>query len=72
MITDAAPEAPDFANGLYLTSANLGTTVGTALCGFFIATWDTRYSVLGTWVFLVLGIVFIFLRYRSVRINYSI
>lgn len=37
MISDAAPEAPDFANGLFLTSANLGTTVGTALCGLFIA-----------------------------------
>ena len=31
MITDAAPEAPDFANGMFLTSANLGTTIGTAI-----------------------------------------
>lgn len=27
-ITSAAPKAPEFANGLFLTSANLGTTVG--------------------------------------------
>lgn len=35
-ISTAAPEAPDFANGLFLTSANLGTTVGALLCGYFI------------------------------------
>lgn len=62
MITDAAPEAPDFANGLFLTSANLGTTFGTAVCGAFITGFSTRYSVFGSLLFLVAGIVFIFLR----------
>ena len=65
IITDAAPEAPDFANGLFLASANLGTTVGTAVCGLFITFFNTRYSVLGALLFLVAGIVFIFLRNRS-------
>ena len=67
MITHAAPEAPDFANGLYLTSANLGTAVGTAFCGMFITAWDTRYAIIGTLIFLVLGIVFVFLRQRSAK-----
>ncbi len=62
MITHAAPEAPDFANGLFLTSANLGTAVGTAFCGMFISQYDTRYAVMGTFIFLILGIVFIFMR----------
>lgn len=31
-ITSAAPKAPDFANGLFLSSANIGTTIGTAVC----------------------------------------
>lgn len=65
MITDAAPEAPDFANGLFLTSANLGTTLGTAFCGMFITLFNTRYAVAGALVFLVGGIVFTFLRYAS-------
>lgn len=65
MISTAASEAPDFANGLFLTSANLGTTVGTAVCGLFITTMGTRYSVLGAILFLVLGIVFVFLRGRN-------
>lgn len=67
MITDAAPEAPDFANGLFLTSANLGTTVGTAVCGMFITSMGTRYSVVGALLFLAAGIVFTFLRYRNTR-----
>ena len=67
MITDAAPEAPDFANGLFLTSANLGTTIGTAICGMFITAFQTRYSVFGAFLFLLGGIVFTFLRYHPVH-----
>lgn len=67
MITQAAPKAPDFANGLFLTSTNLGTAVGTAFCGMFITRFDTRYAVIGTLIFLVLGILFVFLRQRNAR-----
>ena len=62
MITEAAPEAPDFANGLFLLSANLGTTVGAAACGAFITFFDTRYSVIGSLLFLAVSIVFVALR----------
>ncbi|MFR9166620.1 MAG: MFS transporter [Dysgonomonas sp.] len=67
MISHAAPEAPDFANGLFLTSANLGTAVGTAFSGMFISQFDTHYAVAGTLIFLVLGIVFVFLRQHDVK-----
>lgn len=61
-ITSAAPEAPDFANGLFLTSANLGTTIGTTVCGLFISGIGTKYVVLGGLLFLILSLVFILLR----------
>lgn len=67
MITDAAPEAPDFANGLFLLSANLGTTLGAAVCGLFITFFDTRYSVFGSLLFLVMSVVFVALRVRAVQ-----
>lgn len=67
MITHAAPEAPDFANGLFLLSANLGTTIGAVVCGAFITALDTRYSVLGSLVLLVVEIVFVALRIRAVE-----
>lgn len=65
MITDAAPEAPDFANGLYLLSANLGTTIGAAVCGLFITLSGTRSSVFGSLLFLVISVVFVTLRIRA-------
>ncbi len=61
-ITSAAPEAPDFANGLFLTSANLGTTIGTAVGGLFISGMGTQYIVLVGLLSLILSVVFILLR----------
>jgi len=61
-IATAAPEAPDFANGLFLTSANLGTTIGTMVCGFFISSIGIKYVVLGGLLFSLVSIVFIFIR----------
>jgi len=67
MITQGAPDAPDFANGLFLTSTNLGTAIGTAFCGMFISIMDTQYALFGTFIFLILGIVFTFLRQRDAK-----
>lgn len=67
MITYAAPETPDFANGLFLLSANLGTTCGAAFCGMFITWLGTRYSVIGALLFLATSMVFVLLRIRALR-----
>jgi MFS transporter, DHA1 family, inner membrane transport protein len=65
-IMSSAPEAPDFANGLFLTSANLGTTIGAAVGGLFISEMGTQYVVLVGFLSLILGSVSIFLRnYKS-------
>ncbi|CAM3814613.1 MFS transporter [Marinicrinis lubricantis] len=61
-ITSAAPEAPEFANGIFLTSANLGTTVGATVCGLLISSIGLQYVVLGGIVFLICSTVSIFLR----------
>jgi predicted MFS family arabinose efflux permease len=61
-IASATSEAPDFANGLFLTACNLGTTIATAVCGFFISGIGTQYVVLGGLLFLVLSIVSVLLR----------
>lgn len=60
MLVRAAPEAPDFANGMFLTAANLGTTVGTALCGAFITSMGTRWAVTGACLLLLLSMIFIY------------
>lgn len=66
MVSRSAPEAPDFANGLFLTATNLGTTVGTSACGVLISSGGARFSVLGTLPMLALGLLFTMARLRLV------
>jgi DHA1 family inner membrane transport protein len=61
-IMSAAPEAPEFSNGLFLTSGNLGITAGTSVGGLFISGMGTQYLVLGGFLFLILSLVFILMR----------
>ncbi len=61
-ITSAAPEAPDFANGLFVTSANVGTTIGTAVGGLFISELGTQYVVLVGFLSVILSLISILLR----------
>jgi predicted MFS family arabinose efflux permease len=67
LIMSAAPEAPDFGNGLFLTSVNLGTTMGAVVCGLFISEMGTQAVVLGGLLFLLLGAVSIFLKVHLSR-----
>ena len=64
LVARAAPEAPDFSNGLYLTAANAGTTLGTALCGLFITVAGTRFALVGALIFLAAGMVLVAVRLR--------
>lgn len=61
-IMSAAPEAPDFANGLFLTSANLGTTLGAAVGGLFIAGMGTKYVICVGILSLISSMITILLR----------
>lgn len=61
MIVRSALEAPEFANGLFLSSANWGTAIGTAVCGLFIDFMGTRYAVAGAMLCLVVATIAIFL-----------
>ena len=54
-IASSAPEAPDFANGLFLTAANMGCVLGTTVSGHFIDAWGTQYVVLGGLLFCLLA-----------------
>jgi predicted MFS family arabinose efflux permease len=58
-MTSAAPEAPDFANGLFVAFANLGVTAGTWTGGAFMAGMGTRYVVTAGLSFLALSLVLI-------------
>ncbi|WHX66131.1 MFS transporter [Peribacillus frigoritolerans] len=61
-IMSSASESPDFANGLFLTAVNLGTTIGAAAGGLFISELGTQYVVFVGLLSLFLSSVMIFLR----------
>lgn len=61
-IMSAAPMAPDFANGLFLTSVNLGTTIGAGVAGGVISQFETKYILFVGIVSLVIGFICIILR----------
>lgn len=69
VVTSAAPQAPDFANGLFLSSANIGTTIGTAVGGIFISAMGTQYVILVGLLSVILSVVFIFWRNSIFRSN---
>ena len=58
----SAPEAPDFANGLFLSSCNLGTTLGAAAGGVIIAEMGIQYIVFVGFLSLLVSFVAIMLR----------
>ncbi|TAH79410.1 MFS transporter [Bacillus subtilis] len=62
LIMSAAPKAPDFANGLFISACNVGTTVGASVGGVFISQLGTPYLMLVGVMFLVLGFVSILFR----------
>lgn len=64
MVSRSAPEAPDFANGLFLTATNLGTTVGTTVCGGLIATGGALDAVLGAIPCVLVGLALTLVRIR--------
>lgn len=63
-IASSAPEAPEFANGVFLTSVNLGTTTGTFVCGLFITGLGIQFVYFGGILFLALALATIVFRVR--------
>ncbi|WP_298703069.1 MFS transporter [uncultured Veillonella sp.] len=56
-ITTAAYEALNFANGLFLTAANVGVIVGTTLCGVIINAWGLERTMYGGIIMLAVAMV---------------
>ncbi|QGQ97236.1 MFS transporter [Paenibacillus psychroresistens] len=59
-----ASEAPEFANGLFVSFSNLGIALGTALGGLFIAHMGIQQVIWSGIIFLVLAFVSISLRVK--------
>ena len=65
LITQAAPEAKDFASGLFLTSANIGTMLGTMLSGVLIPRLGTASIVASGILFALCSLPFLFASFSA-------
>jgi len=61
-ITSVVVKAPDFGNGLFLAATNLGTTIGTMICGIFITIIGISYILTGGILLLVFALISILFR----------
>lgn len=61
-IVSAAPQAPEFANGIYFSMLNIGITIGTSIGGLMIVTIGTMSIFLGSIIVLLLSVIFILWR----------
>lgn len=62
VVTSPILEAKELANGLFISAANIGITLGTSLCGLFISLNGSRFAVLAAVCLVVLSIIFLMLR----------
>lgn len=67
ILFQAAPEAKEFASGIFLTAANVGTMAAAILCGWCIDLWGTKAVLAGGAVFAVISIIFLWLRALFMR-----
>lgn len=68
-ITSATPHAPEFGNGLFLAATNLGTTIGTTICGLFITYININSVVFGGIIMLLISVFMILWRIKFTRTN---
>ena len=68
-ISRSALEAPDFANGLFLTAANLGCVLGTLIGGVFIDNFGMAQVVFSGLLFSIVAAVVFFIQCRRPSTN---
>ncbi len=72
MISSAGKNSPEFSNGLFISTSNLGTTAGTTIGGIFIGINNqTQDCLLGSVLLVITGFMFILLRNKLIGKKYS-
>lgn len=67
VVTSPIPEAKELANGLFISAANIGITLGTSLCGLFISLNGSRFATLAAVGLVVLSIIMLKARERMLN-----
>jgi len=61
-MVSAAPQAPEFANGIFLSMGNVGVTIGTTIAGAVVLSMGVQYVMLAAIAILILDLILLFIR----------
>ena len=61
-MVSAAPQAPEFANGIFLSMGNVGVTIGTTIAGAVVLSMGVQYVMLAAIAVLILDLILLFIR----------
>jgi len=64
-MVSAAPDAPEFANGIFLSMGNVGVTIGTTIAGAVVLTMGVRYIMLAAIAVLIVDLILLFIRTKK-------
>ena len=68
-MVSAAPDAPEFANGIFLSMGNVGVTLGTTVAGAVVAGMGVQYVMLAAIVVMVVDLILLFTRTAKYHIE---
>ena len=61
-MVSAAPDAPEFANGIFLSMGNVGVTLGTTVAGLVVMSWGVQYVMIAAIFVLFIDLILLFTR----------
>lgn len=70
-MVSAAPDAPEFANGIFLSMGNVGVTLGTTVAGLVVMSWGVQYVMIAAIFVLFIDLILLFTRTSKYDNNYN-
>ena len=68
-MVSAAPEAPEFANGIFLSMGNVGVTIGTTIAGAVVLSMGVQYVMLAAIAVLILDLILLYIRTKKYAVR---
>ena len=68
-MVSAAPEAPEFANGIFLSMGNVGVTIGTTIAGAVVLSMGVQYVMLAAIAVLIIDLILLYIRTKKYAVR---
>ena len=69
IMVSAAPDAPEFANGIFLSMGNVGVTLGTTIAGAVVVGMGVQYVMIAAIAVMIIDLILLFTRTAKYKIE---